>query len=84
MMRRLVIFVLRLWIDSEGSSASYEGRVEYIATGEYAHVHSEEDVVQFIRGHINLCQGEENPLSGDEDSSGASPHCSKNQIDSLK
>ncbi len=71
-MRRLVTFIVRLWVDSENSPTSYEGKVEYVATGELMHIRSEKDIIHFIREHINPCREAGDLLNCDEYSSGDS------------
>jgi hypothetical protein len=83
-MRHLVVFVLRLWVDSESNPASYEGQMEYIATGERTHIRTEKDVIHFIHTHTNPNHGEGNPLNGDGDPSGDSQNCPEDRPDSLQ
>jgi hypothetical protein len=71
-MRRLVTFIVRLWVDAKSDPTSCEGQVEYIATGERAHIRSEEEVLHFIHECIKPHHKAENPLNRDELSSGDS------------
>lgn len=58
-MRHLVVFVLRLWIDSADNPASLEGQVECIPTGERAHIRSEHDIARFIHERVAPCAADE-------------------------
>lgn len=47
-MRTLVTFILRLWVDPEAEKPGWEGRIEEVAGGERAHVRSPEELARFI------------------------------------
>jgi hypothetical protein len=48
MMRTLVTFILRLWVDPQADEPAWEGQVEDVASGERAHVRSPEELARFI------------------------------------
>jgi hypothetical protein len=48
MMRTLVTFILRLWVDPQADEPAWEGQVENVASGERAHVRGAQDLVRFI------------------------------------
>ncbi|HQE93848.1 MAG TPA: hypothetical protein PLH19_12450 [Anaerolineae bacterium] len=50
-MRRLVTFVVRLWVDAQAEPPSWEGQVECIADGEHAHIGTAEELLGFIHTH---------------------------------
>jgi hypothetical protein len=57
--RRLVTFILRLWVNSEDGLATYEGQVECVATGERMHIRTQEEVIHFIETRVGLPAGVE-------------------------
>jgi hypothetical protein len=48
MMRTLVTFVLRLWVDSQAEEPAWEGQMENVTSGERVHVRGVEDLARFI------------------------------------
>ena len=58
-MRRLVTFILRLWVNTETAPPGCEGQVECVATGERMHIRTQEEVIHFIEAHIRLPSGTE-------------------------
>ena len=47
-MRTLVTFILRLWVDPEAEKPGWEGRIEEVTGGERAHVRGPEELARFI------------------------------------
>lgn len=52
MTRTLVTFVLRLWVD-QAQEPAWEGRMECVSNGAWAHVRSLEDVMRFIAAQMS-------------------------------
>jgi hypothetical protein len=48
-MRTFVTFILRLWVDPQAVDQPWEGQAECVTTGEQVHVHSPENVLDFIK-----------------------------------
>ena len=48
-MRRVITFILRLWVTSETALPACEGEVECVATGEREHIRTGADAERFIR-----------------------------------
>jgi hypothetical protein len=67
--RRLVTFILRLWVNAETDPPAYEGQMECVPTGEQAHIRQPEDITRFVQTHLNVRQSEM-PRSAAEDSHG--------------
>lgn len=53
-MRQLVTFIVRLWIDPQREELSPEGRIECVTGGIRAHVHSLDEVADFIETHLGF------------------------------
>ncbi|HNR97264.1 MAG TPA: hypothetical protein PKO09_10965 [Anaerolineae bacterium] len=51
-MRRLVTFVVRLWVDPDAQQPSWEGQVECVGSGERAHVCGTEELARFVDEHV--------------------------------
>ncbi|HOV47004.1 MAG TPA: hypothetical protein PLM06_00015 [Anaerolineae bacterium] len=51
-MRRLVTFVVRLWVDVQTDLPAWEGQVECIADGEHAHIGTADELLGFIYAHV--------------------------------
>jgi hypothetical protein len=47
-MRRLMVFILRLWGDLDSDPPPYEGQVECVASGERMHIQRPDEIIQFI------------------------------------
>ena len=52
MMRRLVTFVLRLWVDAGTEGQPWQGEVECVATGEHTRFRRREDLLHFIESSV--------------------------------
>lgn len=52
-MRKLVTFVLRLWVDPQAEQPTWEGQAECVGSGERAHVRGAEQVVRFLEAQIS-------------------------------
>ena len=50
-MRRLVTFVLRLWVDAGTEGQPWQGEVECVATGEHTRFRRREDLLRFIEAN---------------------------------
>jgi hypothetical protein len=57
-MRRLVTFILHLWVDPNATDA-WEGDAECVRSGERCHVRGQEEVAQFIQSCTR-----QNPMPG--------------------
>jgi hypothetical protein len=53
MMRTLVTFILRLWVDSQAEEPAWEGQVENVTSGERVHVRGVEDLARFINAQTS-------------------------------
>lgn len=51
-MRRLVTFVLRLWVDAGTEGQPWQGEVECVATGEHTRFRRREDLLHFIEASV--------------------------------
>ena len=58
-MRKLVTFIVRLWVDPQVEPPAWEGQVECIAGGDRAHVRGPQEIVRFIEAHALIGPGEE-------------------------
>lgn len=66
-MRRLVTFVLRLWVDAGTEGQPWQGEVECVATGEHTRFRRREDLLRFIEA--NAVSSAE-PDTGDREAPG--------------
>jgi hypothetical protein len=57
MMRTLVTFVLRLWVDSQAEGPAWEGQVECVTDGERTYVRGREDLAQFVEAYAAQSAG---------------------------
>ncbi len=64
-MRRLVTFILRLWIEPEADPRAWEGRVECVGTGQMVHVRGEADLARFLAGSLAQTQAAVDPAPDD-------------------
>jgi len=50
-MRRLITFIMRLWLDVQAEPSTWDGEVECVADGAYGPIHTPEDLLGFIAAH---------------------------------
>jgi hypothetical protein len=48
LMRTLVTFILRLWVDPQADEPAWEGQVENVTAGERAHIRGPEELARFL------------------------------------
>jgi len=61
-MRRLVTFIVRLWVDVQTDLPTWEGQVECVADGEHAHIGTAEELLGFIHTHTATEAAADRPL----------------------
>lgn len=70
-MRRVITFILRLWVEAGPKAPAWEGQAECLATGQRLHVRGEADVAQFLDGQLAQAQAataENQPAGGKKQS----------------
>ncbi len=50
-MRRLVTFIVRLWVEDPTEPSAWEGQVECVADGARGPLRAPEDLLRFIEAH---------------------------------
>lgn len=48
MLRTLVTFILRLWVDPQAQAPAWEGQVECVRNGTRTHIRNQEELMRFI------------------------------------
>ncbi len=52
-MRRLITFIVRLWVDAQVEPSAWEGQVECVADGKCEHIYNPEELLSFIAAHTH-------------------------------
>lgn len=60
-MRRLITFIVRLWVDAQATPPVWEGQIECIANSEYQHIRTPEELLAFVAAHTGT-RTEEEPM----------------------